>query len=144
MRRAWAITAAGVLTAAIVMLTGTSTGADDTLPDRHETAGHSCGLAYSVWWEDGVLVSVGVQFDDPDHDGDILIEGIPFGPPHYMRTDGVAWMITHAIPDADEVEIISGDCQIIAEGPSLAPPTSDPTAPLVSRYSDDSRVLPTL
>lgn len=144
MRRAWTIAAAGVLAAAMVMLTGTPAGADDTLPDRHESAGNACGLTYSAWWEDGALVSVGIQFDDPDHADDILIEGIPFGPPHYLRTDGVVWMITHMIPDTAEVEIVSGDCQVIVEGPSLAPPTSDPTAPLVSRYSDDSRVLPTL
>ena len=143
MRRAWTITAAGALTAAIAMLTATPAGADDTLPARHESAGHACGLAYSVWWEDGVLVSVGVQFDDPDHDGDILIEGVPFGPQHYMRTDGAVWMITHMIPDAAEVEIISGDCQIIVQGPSLAPPTSDPTAPLATRYAH-GRILPTL
>ena len=143
MRRAWAITAAGVLTAAIVMLTGTPAGADDTLPDRHESAGTGCGLTYSAWWEDGRLTSVGLQFDDPDHDGDVLIEGIPFGPPHYMYTDGAVWMITHMIPDADEVEIISGDCQVIIEGPSLAPPTSEPTAPLTTRYSH-GRILPTL
>lgn len=146
MARLWAIIATGALTAALIMLSAAPAGADDAIPVRHESAGVECGITYSAWWEDGALVSVGVQAE-PDFDGHVILNGFIYGPPDYQRTDGATWMITHSLPDAPTIILEVGDCRAYIDGPLLSPPTVDvpfeDADNLTTRYSDERRVLPT-
>lgn len=134
---------------------------------RQEAAGHACDFFYSIWWDDGALSSVSLQFDDREHNAPVEINGTVYAPDTFMRTDGVVWMRTASVPNTDTINITSGDCTetisiayageypapveepLLTPMPEYAPPAMDEldarTEQLPARTSapNPSRVLPT-